>query len=670
MNNEEQINILLIENDPKDADLFQEILDEKDAHSFTVERADRLGIGLDRLAQGGIDVVMLGLFLPDSQGLDTFSKAYSQAHSVPIVVMSSLDDETVAVKAVRQGAQDYLVKGEVDNNLLLRTLRHAISRKQAAEALRESEERLRSTIASMDDLVFVIDAKGVFLECYQLTRETELYISPEQFVGKPFKDVLPPYIAEPFELALNDVAATGDSRRFDYSLDLQNEEMWFSANVSRRLDAAGEFAGVTAVVRNVTDRVRAEREIREHVANLEQKNRQIKALQQVGTLLTGALDLDGVLDEVGQHALKALNATAMQIMVVNEEKCILEGKAVAEENKLGQLTKALGLEAKKIIAPLDSEGGGPIVDVALSGKSRVISDIATIGGSRSVQMMMGALGKIFDVRRLDIIALCAKDTVVGVLSLGYAAGKEITDEHQDLVMAFASQTAIALENARLYQQAQSELVERVRAEAQIKASLEEKEALLKEIHHRVKNNLQVISSILNMQSRYMRDEQAIEQLMESRNRVYSMALVHESLYQSESLAQVNVATYVRNLVANLSQSYGVSSQAIELEIDINDIFLQINQAIPCGLIINELVSNAMKHAFQGREKGKIRIEICAPGSDQLALIVGDDGVGLPQDRWDGTTQTLGLRLVNILTKQLDAEMELDTRDGTTFKITF
>jgi len=159
-------------------------------------------------------------------------------------------------------------------------------------------------------------------------------------------------------------------------------------------------------------------------------------------------------------------------------------------------------------------------------------------------------------------------------------------------------------------------------------------------------------------------------LMESRNRVYSMALVHESLYQSESLAQVNVATYVRNLVANLSQSYGVSSQAIELEIDIDDIFLQINQAIPCGLIINELVSNAMKHAFQGREKGKIRIEICAPGSDQLALIVGDDGVGLPQDRGDETTQTLGLRLVNILTKQLDAEMELDTRDGTTFKITF
>ncbi|MCB9077819.1 MAG: PAS domain S-box protein [Anaerolineaceae bacterium] len=220
------------------------------------------------------------------------------------------------------------------------------------------------------------------------------------------------------------------------------------------------------------------------------------------------------------------------------------------------------------------------------------------------------------------------------------------------------------------------VTERKQAENQIKASLEEKEALLKEIHHRVKNNLQVITSMLNMQTRYIQDEQAIGQLMESRNRVYSMALVHENLYRSETLAQVDIGAYISDLINNLLQFYGLELSWLELELDVAHIFLMIDQAVPCGLIINELVSNALKHAFPktgGRAragKGKITIAF-HPGADgMLVLTVADNGVGLPADLDLNASKTLGLRLVRTLVRQLGATLEVDAASGVTVNVTF
>jgi PAS domain S-box-containing protein len=217
-----------------------------------------------------------------------------------------------------------------------------------------------------------------------------------------------------------------------------------------------------------------------------------------------------------------------------------------------------------------------------------------------------------------------------------------------------------------------DITERKQAEEQIKASLKEKEVLLKEIHHRVKNNLQIISSLLSLQAKHIRDEQALEVFKESRNRVRSMALIHEKLYQSKDLARIDFAEYIQKLAVHLCHSYRISSKAIRLKTNVANVLLGIDTAIPCGLIINELVSNSLKHAFPpetGRE-GEIYVDLKADNKNQLALIVGDNGAGFPQDVDFRNVTTLGLRLVNTLTKQLRGTIELNREGGTTFKIVF
>jgi PAS domain S-box-containing protein len=213
-----------------------------------------------------------------------------------------------------------------------------------------------------------------------------------------------------------------------------------------------------------------------------------------------------------------------------------------------------------------------------------------------------------------------------------------------------------------------DITERKWVEEEIKTSLEEKEVLLKEIHHRVKNNLQVISSLLYLQSKNIKDEQALEMFQDSQNRVRSMSLVHERLYQSQDLARVDFAEYVRNLANHLFRSYGVNTNIIQLKINVDEVFLGVDMAIPCGLIINELVSNSLKHAFPEGRVGKIHIELCADDESQFTLMVSDNGVGFPENLGFRDTGSLGLQLVNTLVDQLEGAIELDRRSGTAFKI--
>lgn len=214
------------------------------------------------------------------------------------------------------------------------------------------------------------------------------------------------------------------------------------------------------------------------------------------------------------------------------------------------------------------------------------------------------------------------------------------------------------------------ITERKLAQEQIQAALDEKVVLLKEIHHRVKNNLQIVTSLLNLQSSRLEEPQIQKILQECQNRVSSMALIHEQLYQSEDLAKIDFTNYVHNLVNNLCSSYDVYNSAIQIKMNIDDIYLSIDTAIPCGLILNELVSNALKYAFPLEQKGDIKIDFHLNDDNYLQLSVKDNGVGISPELDIDKTNSLGLQLVKALTRQLQGTLMLNRDMGSDFQIVF
>ena len=205
----------------------------------------------------------------------------------------------------------------------------------------------------------------------------------------------------------------------------------------------------------------------------------------------------------------------------------------------------------------------------------------------------------------------------------------------------------------------------------LESSLREKEVLLREIHHRVKNNLQIITSLLRLQSAKSKDSESKQLFLDSQNRVHTMALLHERLYQSQSISNINLGDYFRDLVRGVFQAYGVQNDLIRSTIAVDDnCVIEPERLIPCGLIINELVSNSLKHAFPSEKGGEIRVELRKISDETLLLIVSDNGVGFPQ-RFDfRKTESLGLQLVTRLSGQLNGEIELTGNGGTEFAIRF
>lgn len=273
------------------------------------------------------------------------------------------------------------------------------------------------------------------------------------------------------------------------------------------------------------------------------------------------------------------------------------------------------------------------------------------------------------LRSVLCLPVIKQSKMIGVLYLENRLSDSVfTSGKTDMTELLISQAAISLENSRLIENMKN-------AGDQIKQSLREKEVLLKEVHHRVKNNLQIVHSMLNLQLPYIKDERAIALFKESKNRIYSMALIHEKLYQSESLARINLPEYIQSLTDNLFLSYGVSERIINPKIYIENVTLNVDKIIPCALIINELVSNSLKYAFPNSLKhsdktDEIHICLCYNTEKELRLTVSDNGIGLPKGLEIQKCESLGMKLVNVLVKQLKGTIQIGTDEGTEIVITF
>jgi len=458
------IKFLLIEDNPGDARLIQELLSEANMESFQVEVAKRLSDGLDALSARRFDVVLLDLSLPDSSGLETLVKVHTKAQKVAIIVLTGLSDEALAVEAVRKGAQDYLVKGQIDENLLCRAILYAIERKQVEEALKKSEEKYRTILENIEDAYYEVDIAGNFTFFNDSLCKISGY-TKDELMGMNNRQFMDQKNAKKVYQTFNKVYNTGKPNKgFDYKfIRKDGNKGHANASISLMKDAEGQRIGFRGIIRDIT--------------------------------------------------------------------------------------------------------------------------------------------------------------------------------------------------------------QRKQAEDQIKASLREKEVLLKEVHHRVKNNLQVISSLLSLQSHHIKDKASLAMFQESQNRVQSMSLIHEKLYQSNNLSRIDMNEYTKDLTTSLFRSYADSASAIKLKTKVADIFLDITTAIPCGLIINELTSNALKHGFPDGRQGEIAIAM-HPVNNKIELVVSDTGVGFSEEIDFRNTTTLGMQLVITLVEQLEGTIEFDRRAGSAFTICF
>src|ERR1051326_9448969 len=215
-----------------------------------------------------------------------------------------------------------------------------------------------------------------------------------------------------------------------------------------------------------------------------------------------------------------------------------------------------------------------------------------------------------------------------------------------------------------------DVTERKQSERCIQSALREQTALLKEVHHRVKNNLQVVTSLLGLQSMVNPDPTTRRMFQESQNRIHSMALLHEQLYQSQDISQINCNYDIKGLARHLFRSYGVSTSRIEIVIQVEDLHLSMDVAVPLGLVVNELVSNCLKYAFPGGKKGRIKIQLSKCHERPCRLTVADNGGGRPGDVTLWSSKSLGLRLVKMLAEQMDAQVEVNVHHGTKVKLVF
>jgi len=232
---------------------------------------------------------------------------------------------------------------------------------------------------------------------------------------------------------------------------------------------------------------------------------------------------------------------------------------------------------------------------------------------------------------------------------------------------------ITYDGQRAVQIVARDISQRKKLEAELKNSLKEKDLMMKEIHHRVKNNLMVIQSLLNLQSRYIKDTDARDIFKDSQNRAKSMAMIHESLYQSSDLKKIEFSEYITTLAKNLFYSYAADPKRVKMNVNVDEVMLDINTAIPLGLILTELISNCLKYAFPDGESGEIKVDFHSDtddGTHKFRLTVSDNGVGLPPDFDPKKSDSLGIMLIYSLSEQISAELKLDTTGGTKFEITF
>jgi PAS domain S-box-containing protein len=505
-----------------------------------------------------------------------------------------------------------------------------IQRQKAEDALKESEQRFRDVLQNTTSLIYIKDLEGRYLQTNSQF-EKLVKLKNSQITGKIDHDLFPKETADAFTANDRQVLTAGKPMEFE-EVARWDDGPHTSISIKFPLkDSQGNIYAICGISTDITKRKQAhswivgQNKVLELVATGCSSQTTLDTLaQMVEKHLGNAFCSILLLDESGKH-LSTISAPSLPKAYVN----FVDGMSI------GPCAGSCGTAAykKELVIAEDIATDPLCIDfkaVALEHGLRACWSVPIQGTA---------------------------EKVLGVFALYYKEKRRPSQRELDFLKSSAHLAGLA--------------IERRQAEEQIKKSLEEKELLLKEIHHRTKNNMQIVSSLLWLQSKGIEDEQARELFRACSNRVLSMALVHEKMYESPDFLEVDFKGYLVSLVGELAASYGLGPDQIKLVVETNNLSLNLKSGIPCGLLIQELVCNSMKHAFPNGEKGEIRISIRPLDAGKVEMKVSDSGVGFPDgfDIWN--SKSLGLQLVTMLVeKQLGGTLEFTGNGRAEFKLVF
>jgi PAS domain S-box-containing protein len=441
-----------------------------------------------------------------------------------------------------------------------------------------------SVIELMKDPVMVLDVENRLIDANPATLAL-VGRGLNSTMGRFIKDELPELASQIEQLLSN------DEQSYEIKLKRNGELRTYDVLISALNDWRGQKTGRVLVLRDVTDRARAEEALR---------------LSEESYRLHFANVSDVVFSYNKNLVILSITPSIEQYLGFSPAECL--GKSILE----------LGILAPEYL----EEAAANILRV--------------IGGERIE-------GAVYECIARDGTRLMAEISASPII-----VGNEVVE---------------VVNVAR-------DITARVRAEKALKASVEEKELLLKEVHHRVKNNMQIISSLLSLQSRAVESPMLRAQLDDSQNRIRTMALVHERLYRSEDLSSIELSSYLRDLMSNLLQTHLEQCEPVSFSFGMEPLSVDIDTAIPCGLIVNELITNSLKHAFKGEKERHLSLEGCRDEGGIYQIAVRDNGVGISPQNMPPNIRTLGLKLITSLTKQLKGTFSLQSQDGTSAVLSF
>jgi len=501
-------------------------------------------------------------------------------------------------------------------------------RKRAEENLQKSEEKLRIIFESIGNGIIVTDLEANIIDVNNATLRMGGYSHKEELIGRNAIDFVSPNDRAKAMENLSKELETGYSiEDVEYALLAADaSEFDVESNATVLYDKSGNPVGLINVIKDITERKKAEK-IKASIYKIANTAHSTENLE----------EMYHIIHEIISELMPAKHN--FYIALYDKDSEMLNFPYFIDEDEENPGPQKLGKGLTEYVL----RTGEPLLATP-----DVFEKLVKRGEVESIgPPSIDWLG----------VPLKTKDKTIGVLVIqSYKEDIRYKEEDKNILTFISEQVAMA--------------IDRKRAEEKIKTSLEEKDVMLREIHHRVKNNMQIVLSLLRLQTRHFKDENMIEMFKVTQNRIKSMALIHESLYRAEDLASIDFSDYTKIMTSHLLAMYGVVMGAINLTVDIEDVYLDINRAIPCGLIISELVSNSLNHAFPKGRKGEIIVKMHSDKKGKHTLIIRDTGVGFPEGLDIHETETLGMQLVTDLVKQLEGTIKLNREGGTKFKVTF